>query len=500
MTPDDLDKLKKVLRAQHPVLTMPGEDESLVLDGLMAAAAELRLPVWTWSATHGLYRGLLPEDAETEREETEHPAAALYTVLKAQERRPVLVLLDALDYLPDPKLKRLLTDVCAKYEAEGGTVVFVGETADLPPTIRTTAMPFEVSLPDNEALRELVRDSAKDANRRKGVRVKVSGRAMQAMVRNLRGLSLSQARRVVGEALAEDFAFTDEDANTMLAAKRRMLHEDGLLEYVETPLNLGQIAGIRRLKRWLNDRAEAFGEEAEGFGLRAPRGVLLLGVPGAGKSLCAKAVAASWQRPLLRLDPSALYDRFIGESERRLRAALEQAEAMSPLVLWIDEIEKGFASAAAQSNDGGLSQRMFGTLLSWMQEHTAPVFIVATANNIDALPPELLRKGRFDEIFFVDLPSAAVRKAIFRIHLARRKLDPKRFDLKRLADASQGYTGAEIETAIESALFAGFPDRRRPDTDALVAAVTQSPPLSVTMSERLDRLRSWARPRTVPAD
>ncbi|MEM6855440.1 MAG: AAA family ATPase, partial [Planctomycetota bacterium] len=234
--------------------------------------------------------------------------------------------------------------------------------------------------------------------------------------------------------------------------------------------------------------------------LRPPRGMLLLGVPGAGKSLCAKAVASSWQRPLLRLDPSALYDRYIGESERRLRSALEQAEAMSPLVLWIDEIEKGFASAAAQSNDGGLSQRMFGTLLSWMQEHTAPVFIVATANNIDALPPELLRKGRFDEIFFVDLPSATVRKAIFRIHLSRRKLDPQTVDLKQLADASEGYTGAEIEAAIESALFEGFPSRKRPDTQTLIAAIRQSPPLSVTMGEKMHHLRRWAESRTVMAD
>ncbi|MEM9253680.1 MAG: AAA family ATPase, partial [Planctomycetota bacterium] len=288
--------------------------------------------------------------------------------------------------------------------------------------------------------------------------------------------------------------------NHILAAKRRLLHQDGLLEYVETPLTLSEIAGIKRLKRWLTDRAEGFSDEAEAFGLRPPRGVLMLGVPGAGKSLCAKAIASSWNRPLLRLDPSALYDRYIGESERRLRGALEQAEAMSPLVLWIDEIEKGFASAAAQSNDGGLSQRMFGTLLNWMQEHTAPVFIVATANNIDALPPELLRKGRFDEIFFVDLPSREVRKAIFRIHLKRRKLDPADYDLAALAGGSDGYTGAEIESAIEAALFAGFPDRKKPDTEALLGVLRASPSLSVTMGEKLDRLRAWAAERTVPAD
>ena len=498
MAPDDLDKFKKLLRAKHPVVTVEGQDEATVLDGLLVATASERQQVWSWSAVRGLCQGVFGESQE--QEETEHPAAALYAVLQSKRPRPVLVLLDLLDYLPDPKLARLLKEICAAYEAEGGTVLLIGETVNLPAAIASVAVPFEMSLPDDEALRDMVQSEAREANRRKGIRVKVSGRAMQAMVRNLRGLTLPQARRVVGEALSEDFAFTDEDANAMLATKRRMLHEDGLLEYIQTPLGLNQIAGIRRLKQWLIVRADSFSDEADDFGLRPPRGMLLLGVPGAGKSLCAKAVASSWQRPLLRLDPSALYDRYIGESERRLRSALDQAEAMSPLVLWIDEIEKGFASAAAQSNDGGLSQRMFGTLLSWMQEHTAPVFIVATANNIDALPPELLRKGRFDEIFFVDLPSATVRKAIFRIHLARRKLDPQPVDLKQVAAASEGYTGAEIEAAIESALFEGFPARKRPDTSTLIAAIRRSPPLSVTMGEKMNHLRRWAESRTVMAD
>jgi len=196
---------------------------------------------------------------------------------------------------------------------------------------------------------------------------------------------------------------------------------------VEAPVDLDQIGGLRRLKFWLEQRRESLSDEAIKFGLEPPRGVLMLGVQGAGKSLAAKAVATAWQRPLLRMDVGALYDKYIGESERRLREALRQAEQMAPIVLWIDEIEKAFASAASQSSDGGLSKRMFGTLLTWMQERTAPVFLIATANDIEALPPELLRKGRFDEIFFVDLPDLDARRAIFQIHLNRRKHDAKQF-------------------------------------------------------------------------
>ena len=226
----------------------------------------------------------------------------------------------------------------------------------------------------------------------------------------------------------------------------------------------------------------------------------MLGVQGAGKSLCAKAIATAWHQPLLRMDPSALYASYIGESERNLRDALRQTEAMSPVILWIDEIEKGFASAASQSTDGGLSKRMFGTLLTWMQEHEAPVFVIATANDIEALPPELLRKGRFDEIFFVDLPDETVRKDIFAIHLKKRGREPGKFDLDALARTSEGYSGAEIEQAVISALHEAYANKTELDTNRILSALRNSPPLSVTMAESVQCLRAWAEGRCVPAD
>ena len=257
---------------------------------------------------------------------------------------------------------------------------------------------------------------------------------------------------------------------------------------------------MNHLKRWLSVREKAFTEKACEFGLTAPRGVLILGVQGAGKSLCAKAMATAWRQPLFRLDCGTLYNSYIGESERNLRKALHQIEAMSPAILWIDEIEKAFASAASQSTDGGLSKRMFATLLTWMQEHKQPVFLVATANDIEALPPELLRKGRFDEIFFVGLPGEEARKEIFKIHLVKRKRKPESFDLDRLVQVSDGYSGSEIEQAIISALHEAFSRGSDMDTELLVSAIEHSPPLSVTMRERISDLYEWAEGRVVRAD
>jgi len=261
-----------------------------------------------------------------------------------------------------------------------------------------------------------------------------------------------------------------------------------------------EIGGMANLKRWLTLRQNAFREEAAQFGITAPRGVLILGVQGAGKSLCAKAIATAWQQPLYRMDPSALFNSYVGQSEKNLRQALKQIEAMAPAMLWIDEIEQGFAAAASQSTDGGLSKRMFGTLLTWMQEHRESVFVVATANDIEALPPELLRKGRFDEIFFVGLPGAEARKEIFRIHLAKRKRNVEQFDMDALSRASEGYSGAEIEQAVMSALHECYGGRAELSTEMIVTALKESPPLSVTMREKMLALYEWAQGRCVEAE
>jgi hypothetical protein len=411
-----------------------------------------------------------------------------------------VVILDLADHLKDARTLRLLKDVVHQFERTGATLILLDCRDHLPDSVRHMACTFELELPDEARLEQLAKSTLREANERRRISVDVDRTTFTTIVRNLQGLSLRQARRVIMECVMDDRRLDFTDVPRILAAKRRELQGGGLLEFVDAPASLDEIGGLKRLKDWLGKRQDALSAKASQFGIPAPRGVLMLGVQGAGKSLSAKAVATAWGRPLLRMDVGALYDRYVGESERRLRDTLKQAEMMAPIILWIDEIEKAFASAASQSTDGGLSKRMFGTLLTWMQEHTAPVFLIATANDIEALPPELLRKGRFDEIFFVDLPTIDARHAILSIHLKKRGREPTQFDLDTLAEASAGFSGAEIEQAIITALCDAFAARQELSNGHVLEALKSSPPLSVTMAERIASLRSWAASRCVPAD
>ncbi len=496
----DLKKIEQLITAHHCCVSIETSEEDYALELLTAAVARTGEPMWVWSAVRGIYAGIW-ENAKP-IPDTDHPAAALYYFAHKLDGRAVCVMLDICDHLEDARTVRALRELIQRFRQRESTLILLDHSSKLPPAIRADATCIEVSLPDEKELEQIVRRALNRANRKSPQQIEISlrRRELATIIRNLRGLTRHQAEQIIYDAVMEDQRFTAEDINRVLASKRQRLQHGGILDYVEAPVSLDSIGGLARLKHWLDQRKNAMSEDAEEFGLTPPRGVLLLGVQGAGKSLSAKAIATAWQRPLLRLDPGGLYDKFIGESERRLREALHQAELMSPIILWIDEIEKGFASAATHSNDGGLSQRMFGTLLTWMQEHSAPVFLVATANNIDALPPELLRKGRFDEIFFVDLPSKATRAKIFEIHLAKRHRKPDDFDLEQLAAESEGYSGAEIEQAIISALHEAFSKRRKLTTVKLLDAVRLSPPLSVTASERIAALRRWAQGRCVPAE
>ncbi len=496
--------LRRELDGTHSIVLIETDDEAELRQAIFDTC-DGAVPHHRWTAV----RGLEPARFEADPiEGTEHAAAALSFLPRGLAAcRTLTVFYDLAAHLSEPRTLRALKEAVAWVRPLQGVIVLVearGMDVDsmLGKSLASEIHRVEMPQPTEEDLGNIVREAARGVARTRHVDVSVKRSTLDAMARTLRGLSRRQALRVIKAAVAQDDRLDDDDLARVMILKRNACADlAGVLEFVQAPVSMESVGGLGGLKAWLAERHLGTAQEAADFGLSLPRGVLLLGVQGAGKSLAAKAVATAWQVPLLRLDAGALYDRYIGESERKLRDSLAQADRMAPAVLWIDEIEKGFASASSLSSDGGLSRRMFGTLLTWMQERQSATFLVATANDVSALPPELLRKGRFDEIFFIDLPSTDAREAILSIHLKKRRRVPKDFDMKRLVAATEGYSGAEIEAGIESALRRAFADGKRPiTTDDLVASYAASPPISVVMAGRIEALRTWARKRCVPAD
>jgi SpoVK/Ycf46/Vps4 family AAA+-type ATPase len=340
-----------------------------------------------------------------------------------------------------------------------------------------------------------------DLNREQHVPISLDIAAMTQLARNLVGLPEEEALRALRKSILARGKADAGLLDAVLDTKREVLRTEGLIESVRRDASFGDVAGLRRLREWIDKRKSALTAEGRRFGLVPPKGVLITGVQGCGKSLAARAIAGQWGYELARLDAGALYDKYVGESERRLHKALELAQKLAPMVLWIDEIEKAFASAGSSGDaDAGLSQRLLATLLTWMQDRESGVFLAATSNNITVLPPEMLRKGRFDEIFFVDLPNGEVRAALFALHLKKRGRDPGEFDLPKLAAASDGFSGAEIEQAILAGLYTAFSAKQQLSTEILIAEIQGTQPLSVTRAEEVQSIREWAKTRAVAAD
>jgi hypothetical protein len=393
---------------------------------------------------------------------------------------------------------RLLREIVQRQRSAAHVVVLVGAKIELPEELEALALRVPLSLPDLKELAGIMRGEAAAWQREHGRKLEVDNEAARTIVRNLLGLSAPDARRIVRKLIYDDGALNHADLPVLMQSKFDLLNRSGLLHYEYATASFADIAGVGHVRAWVQRRRAVFLAATPDPVLDPPRGVLLLGVQGCGKSLAAKAIAGGFGVPLVRLDFGTLYDKYQGETEKNLREALASTELLAPCVLWIDEIEKGLASGGGE--DGGVSRRVLGYLLTWMAERKAKVFVVATANAVHELPAELLRKGRFDEIFFVDLPRAEVRAEIFAMHLKRRRLDPAGFDLPALAAASEGFSGAEIEQAIVSALYDATGNGSAPDQAVLLDALGQTRPLSVLMSEQVGALRAWARERCVAAD
>jgi AAA+ superfamily predicted ATPase len=488
--------LKLLIAAGNPIISIATPDETRAIRIVREAAQQMGLHISEWSLTDGL---LAPQAVQVLAEPGK-PATALKYV-KDSSNPAVFLFKDLGQHAKDPQILRYLRDLYFSPPSRTWTVILLDAVAP-PIEMRRLTLPLDIGWPDEEEILALVKKTYQDAQQRslQKVESKLSKTDLETVVQTLRGLTTEEIIRAVSEVLYEDFVLDHSDLPRIVEAKRKRLATTGCLESILVDVSSDEIGGLHNLKRWLRLRHGGFSGKGHEFGLEPPRGILLLGVQGCGKSLCAKVVASAWKMPLVRMDPGALYQKFVGETEARLREALEQAEAMSPVVFWIDEIEKAFASASADSADGGLSQRIFGTMLTWMQDHRRPIFIIATANDIERLPPELMRKGRFDEIFFVDLPGAQQREAILTIHLRKRGRDRAAFDITRLIDATENFTGAEIEQAVISGLFTAYSEKAEMTTEHILCAIQSTRPLAVLMRERVEALREWAKGRCVMAD
>ena len=363
---DDLERFEQLISRGDSCISIVTHEERDALELVRGAALNQKRDLLIWSIGYGVRDGMLVDSPATP--DTDSPETGLCHFAITTDA-PICVMLDLAGHLKNKLTLRLLRDTIDRIGKNGSVLVMIDDKDELPEVIKSYAKSFEISLPDEEELDYLVRATLRNIHRKKPIEIGITQKGMMAVIRNLRGLTRRQAKQLIRDTVADDRRFDDNDVNLVIAGKRRLIQADGLLEYIQTPLDLSEIGGMKNLKKWLKNRKDAFQKEASSYGLKPPRGVLMLGVQGAGKSLCAKAIATAWQQPLLRMDPSTLYASYIGESEQNLRKALRQTEMMAPVILWIDEIEKAFASAASQSTDGGLSKRMFGTLLTWMQEH-----------------------------------------------------------------------------------------------------------------------------------
>jgi len=489
---NDIHDLGLLLDSRVKLIITESWEEQRVLETMGALAVKRARTWFTWDHVDGLKR--LGFGEEIDEVDTCDPEKALQCA-RNDRQQSIYVFCDLHPFMENPKVVRLLKLLAMNPDQQAPTVMLVSHQLQLPVELSRLAARLELSMPSDEELSAIIREEAATwTEQNRGLKVRTDNRTLEQVVRNLRGTTHAEARRLARKLIADDGAITQEDVPALNKAKFSLLDLQGVLSFEQNTAHFGDVAGLRHFKRWLMERQAAF--SSAGTIKDAPKGVLLVGVQGAGKSLAAKAVAGVWGLPLLRLDFAALYNKYIGETEKNLREALQMADCMEPCVLWIDEIEKG---VAPDGHDQGVSRRLLGTLLTWMSERQSRVFLVATANDVSQLPPELIRKGRLDEMFFIDLPDAKVREDILRIHLHKRDLQVDSFNLLTLALACDGFSGAEIEQAVVAAVYAASA-RQQSVTDAHIqAAIAQTSPLSVVMAERLQALRTWGQERAVLA-
>ncbi len=500
-------ELETLIRARYPILYIISSEEVRVQNLVVEIGKQRQKKVFEWSYSTGVVpAGTSIQSQKHRSAATKDPLAALDQVIEQVE--PALFIFK--DFHPfltknNFAVVRKLKEIALHLKNSFKTILLVSPVMEIPTELEKEITVLNYPLPSREDLSELLDKIIADVKQFKQVVIELDAPGRERLLQAALGLTLGEAENVFAKIIVKDQRLSGDDVNEVFAEKQQIIRKSGLLEYYATSEGFANVGGLAVLKDWLGKRAMAFSDEARSFGLPAPKGILMLGVQGCGKSLCAKAVSTQWQLPLLRFDMGRMFGSLVGSSEENVRRAIAVAESVAPAILWVDEIDKAFAgSQGSGATDGGTTARVFGTFLTWLSEKSAPVFVVATANDISQLPPELLRKGRLDEIFFVDLPSREERMEVFRIHLQKRGRDASKFGLESLADASHQFSGAEIEEAINSALYDAFYAKTELTTEHVLTALGQTVPLAKTMDEQINRLRSWAdgraRNASVPRD
>ncbi|MBI3552087.1 MAG: AAA family ATPase [Elusimicrobia bacterium] len=474
------DELDVLLRSRATLIVLITSEETRAADLVHGVCKKKGRPCYSWEMADGF--SLLGDDDGAVPSAAD-PLAALEHIRKGPDKA-VYLLPDFHDAWVDKKVKRKLRTVVQELVFTRRSIVVTTPSGEIPEELKDRAVLINIPLPDEAELGDALDELLKNPD----LKISIEPARRERLLRAASGLTSAQAQRVFAKGMVTDGGLTDADVDLVVSEKKELIRESNALEFYPAQTLPKDVGGLEVLKGWLDSRAGAFGPAAKKYGLPVPKGIALIGIPGTGKTLSAKMVGSLWGLPLLRFDVGALFGSFVGESEERTRKALRLAEAVSPCVLWIDEMEKALAHGG---NDSGTSTRVFGSILTWMSEKTAPCFVVATANDISALPPELLRRGRFDEIFFLDLPTKDERKAIFAVHLDKRGRKSADYDLKALAEASAGYVGAELEQAVTDAMYAAFAEKREFETKDVLGALKRLVPLSVSQRERVADLRSW---------
>ena len=487
-------ELDILIRARYPLIYLVSWEERRVESMLASLAARRGKRLYFWTVTEGMAEANASPDSSTR-----DPRAALDFVLKS-DQQAIFVLKDFHSFMQDAGVIRRLRDAAQLLKPSRKSLILLSPLLTLPVELEKDVTVVDYDLPGQEELRSLLREAVAASQGGKKYPIELKPGEEDRLVQAALGMTLSEAENAFAKSIVRNDRLGIEALDVILDEIKQVVRKSRQLEYYEADSDFGQIGGLEFLKDWLQRRGRAFGEEARRFGLPQPKGLLLLGVQGCGKSLTCKAIAGLWKVPLLRLDMGSIFGGIVGQSEENMRRAIKTAESVAPCVLWLDEIEKGLSGTRSSDfSDAGTTARVFSSFLTWLQEKKRPVFVAATANNIQMLPPELLRKGRLDEIFFVDLPAQAERREIFAIHVKGKGRDPGGFDLEALARQAQGFSGAEIEQAVVSALYEAFyqgRDLSQPDLDAAVKSLI---PLSRTMREEIDALRAWASTRARPA-